>query len=596
MSLHLPTTRKEMQARGWSEADVILFSADAYIDHPSFGMAVISRVLEAEGLRVAIVPQPSWHGDLRDFSRLGRPRLFFGISPGAMDSMVNKYTAARRLRHEDAYSPDGQHSLRPDMPTVTYTDCLRRLYPDVPVVLGGVEASMRRLAHYDYWQDRICPGLLAECDADVIVWGMGEKPMSEIARRLTAAVDTYHPALHYNEQGEGCITRETFRDVILGADAVQQTVWTSNEKPIDALQLSSYEECLSNGKAHAANFRIIEEESNAMHPRRIVQQTKGTWMVCEPQYPPLTTAELDAIYDLPFTRLPHPKYNGHRIAAYEMIRHSVTLHRGCFGGCAFCTISAHQGKFISSRSKESIMREVEAITHMPDFRGTISDLGGPSANMYRMGGRDKRLCENCRKPSCLHPQICKNLLIDHRPLTDLYKSALAIPGVKHCFVGSGVRYDMILHDNDDDVLNAASMAYARQLIVHHVSGRLKVAPEHTADHVLYLMRKPSFMLFRRFKSLFDNICLRAGLHQQLIPYFISSHPGCEDADMDMLAKETRGMGYKLEQVQDFTPTPMTLSTETWATGIHPYTMKSIYSAKTEQAKARQRQYFFWWKE
>ena len=591
---HLPTTRKEMEQRGWEEADVILFSGDAYIDHPSFGVAVISRVLEAEGLRVAIVPQPSWHGDLRDFRRLGRPRLFFGIAPGAMDSMVNKYTAARRLRSEDAYSPDGRHDMRPDMPTIVYTECLRRLYPDVPVVLGGVEASMRRLAHYDYWQGRIRPSLLADCDADCLIWGMGEKPITEIARRLLDAIEDYHPALHYDDCGNACITRDVFREAICGN--VPQIVWKSDEMPEgDAISIASYEECLRNHKAHSANFRIIEEESNAMHPRRIVQQTGGGFFICEGQYPPLTTEELDAIYDLPYTRLPHPKYNGHRIPAYEMIRHSITMHRGCFGGCAFCTISAHQGKFVASRSKESILREAEAITRMPDYRGTISDLGGPSANMYRMGGRDRSLCERCRKPSCLHPRVCPNLLVDHRPLTDIYTSVAAMPNVRHCFVGSGVRYDLILHKNNDEALDKASMDYAKQLITHHVSGRLKVAPEHTCDHVLNLMRKPSFRLFHQFKALFDRICRGEGLKQQLIPYFISSHPGCREQDMAQLAEETRGMGYHLEQVQDFTPTPMTVSTETWATGLHPYTGESVYSAKSDDEKQKQRQYFFWWK-
>ena len=618
----LPTTRKEMELRGWDCADVILFSADAYVDHPAFGAAVIGRLLEAEGLRVCIVPQPDWHGDFRDFKKLGRPRLFFGISPGCMDSMVNKYTAARRLRSEDAYSPDGRHDLRPEYPTIVYTDILRKFYPDVPIVLGGIEASLRRVMHYDYWQERFRPSILCDCDADLITYGMGEKPTLELVRLLVEAINNCHPLLHYDENGEPCITRQLLREV---AKELPQTValYTKEEIPggikADDIVLHSYEDCLKHPKLHAENFRHIEEESNKMHAQRLLQETacnsqivnsklsncKSLWVVVNPPYPPLTSEELDHSFDLPYTRLPHPKYNGKRIPAYEMIKFSVTLHRGCFGGCAFCTISAHQGKFIVSRSKESILREVKAITKMPDFKGYLSDLGGPSANMYQMRGKRLELCEKCKRPSCIHPAICPNLNGDHRPLLDIYRAVDALPGIKKSFIGSGVRYDMLLHDwkqssttegkVKDDALNHAAKEYTTELITKHVSGRLKVAPEHTSDAVLNIMRKPSFSLFRQFKSIFDQTCRKAGLRQQLIPYFISSHPGCTVRDMADLAAITKQMNYKLEQVQDFTPTPLTVSTTCWATGYHPYTMEKIFSAKTPEEKRRQNSFFFWYK-
>ncbi len=595
----LPTTRKEMDLRGWDRADVILFSADAYVDHPAFGAAVIGRLLEAEGLRVAIVPQPDWHGDFRDFKKLGRPRLFFGISPGCMDSMVNKYTAARRLRSEDAYSPDGRHDMRPEYPTIVYTDILRKLFPDVPIVLGGIEASLRRVMHYDYWQERFRPSILQDCDADLITYGMGEKPTLELVRLLNEAIEDFHPLLHYDENGDACITREVLREAV--TKMPHQIAFIRKQEDIpggikeDDIVLHSYEDCLKQPKLHAENFRHIEEESNKIHAQRLIQPTAGRYVVVNPPYPPLTSEELDRSFDLPYTRLPHPKYNGKRIPAYEMIKFSVTLHRGCFGGCAFCTISAHQGKFIVSRSKESILREVKAITKMPDFKGYLSDLGGPSANMYRMRGKRQEVCEKCKRPSCIHPAICPNLNGDHRPLLDIYRAVDALPGIKKSFIGSGVRYDMLLHDWKQEALNSAAREYTRELITKHVSGRLKVAPEHTSDTVLNIMRKPSFRLFREFKSIFDATCRKAGLRQQLIPYFISSHPGCTERDMAELAKLTREMDFKLEQVQDFTPTPLTVSTTCWATGYHPYTMEKIFSAKTPEEKRKQNSFFFWYK-
>lgn len=573
----LPTTKKEMQLLGWDVADIILFSGDAYVDHPSFGAAVIGRVLQSKGYRVAIVPQPDWHGDFRDFKKLGRPRLFFGISPGCMDSMVNKYTANRRLRSEDAYSPDGRHDCRPEYPTIVYTKILKQLYPDVPVILGGIEASMRRLTHYDYWQDRLRRCILCDSGADLLSYGMGEKTIVRIAQELS----------------EGRQVSD-LRDL-------PQTVFLAHKNDIpggigdDDILLHSHEECLQNKKAEAENYRHIEEESNKMHAQRLIQQVGNLYAVVNPPYPPMTTEELDASFDLPYTRLPHPKYKNKRIPAYEMIKHSVNLHRGCFGGCAFCTISAHQGKFVVCRSKQSIMNEVKEVVKLPDFKGYLSDLGGPSANMYGMHGRNLKACEKCKRPSCIHPAICPNLNTDHSQLLDIYHAVDALPEVKKSFIGSGVRYDLLLHESQDEKSNEAARQYTRELICRHVSGRLKVAPEHTADEVLRLMRKPSFTLFERFKRVFDRINREENLRQQLIPYFISSHPGCREEHMAELAVLTKRMDFHLEQVQDFTPTPMTIATETWYTGYDPYTLEPVFSAKTQREKLAQRQFFFWYK-
>jgi uncharacterized radical SAM protein YgiQ len=591
----LPTTRKEMELRGWERADVILFSGDAYVDHPSFGVAVVGRILEACGLRVCIVPQPDWHGDLRDFKRLGRPRLFFGISPGCMDSMVNKYTAARRLRSEDAYSPDGRHNMRPEYPSIVYTQCLRSLYPDVPVVLGGIEASLRRVAHYDYWQDRIRPSILVDSQADMITYGMGDKVNVELVRILESFMATYDESLEYDPvTGEALMTRQAFRKAVIETLALPQSVTLADkvEATDDDIVLHSYEDCLKNPMMHAENFRHIEEESNRMHASRLIQKTGDTYVVVNPPYPPLTTEEMDYSFDLPYTRLPHPKYNGKRIPAFDMIKFSVNMHRGCFGGCAFCTISAHQGKFIMNRSKESILKEVEQITKMPDFKGNLSDLGGPSANMYMMQGKNLKPCEACKRPSCIHPKICPNLNGDHRPLLDIYKAVDAMPGIKHSYIGSGVRYDMLLHDWKDEALNKAAQDYTHELITKHVSGRLKVAPEHTEEHVLHLMRKPSFALFHQFKSIFDRINNRAGLRQQIIPYFISSHPGCTMKDMQNLSQETRAMRLDTDQVQDFTPTPLTVATTIFATGYHPYTMEKVFCEHDPEEKKKQKSFFF----
>ncbi|MDR1524016.1 MAG: YgiQ family radical SAM protein [Tannerella sp.] len=568
----LPTTKKEVELRGWDGLDVILFSGDAYVDHPSFGAAVIGRVLEARGLRVAIVPQPDWRGDYRDFTKLGVPRMFFAISPGAMDSMVNHYTANKRLRSDDAYTPDSRPGMRPDYPSIVYSKILKKLYPDVPVVLGGIEASLRRLAHYDYWQDKLLPGILADSPADLLVYGMGEKPVTELVRLLDKGAPF-----------------QNLRNI-------PQTVYISEnvtEEP-DDIVLFSYEECLKDKLKQAKNFKIIEEESNKCRSSRILQRTGNRIIAVNPPYAPVTVKELDAWYDLPYTRLPHPKYRNKVIPAFEMIRFSVNIHRGCFGGCAFCTISAHQGKQIVSRSSESILKEVEKITQMPGFKGYISDLGGPSANMYRMNGRDERLCRDCKKPSCLYPYVCKNMVTDHTPLLELYRKSAEIPGIKKIFVGSGIRYDLLLHKSGSETFDNASRQYIETLITNHVSGRLKVAPEHTEKNVLQVMRKPPIELFEKFKTLFDKINAERDLNEQLIPYFISSHPGCTETDMAELAVKTKKMNFHLEQVQDFTPTPMTLATEIYYTGFHPYTLEKIPCARTTAEKLAQRRFFFWY--
>ena len=573
----LPTTKKECELRGWDELDVILFSGDAYVDHPSFGSAILGRILEANGYRVAIVPQPDWHGDFRDFKKLGRPRLFFGVSPGAMDSMVNRYTANRRMRSEDAFSPDSRHDMRPDYPSIVYTQILKKLFPDVPVALGGIEASLRRISHYDYWKDELRKCILCDSGADLILYGMGERSIVELA----------------NAFAEGKTMDEIHE--------MPQVAFYCKEKDIpggfkdDDIILHSHEECLHNKKGQAENVRHLEEEANKMHAQRMIQEVDGKYVVVNPPFPLMTTEELDAAFDLPYTRLPHPKYKGKTIPAYEMIKFSVNLHRGCFGGCSFCTISAHQGKFVVCRSKESILKEVKKIIAMPDFKGYLSDLGGPSANMYGMHGKNQKACEVCKRPSCVNPQICPNLNTDHSKLLKIYHAVDALPGIKKSFIGSGVRYDLLLHKSKDEKVNQAAREYTRELITKHVSGRLKVAPEHTSPEVLKFMRKPSFDLFYEFKRIFDKINKEEGLNQQIIPYFISSHPGCHEEDMAELAVITKGLDFHLEQVQDFTPTPMTISTETWYTGYDPYTLEPVFSAKTQKEKLAQRMFFFWYK-
>ena len=575
VSLYLPTSVKEMKILGWDHVDVVLFSGDAYVDHPSFGAAVIGRTLQHAGYNVAIVPQPNWQDDLRDFKKFGRPRLFFGISPGAMDSMVNHYTAARRRRSDDAYTPGGRHGARPDYPSIVYSKILRDLFPDVPIILGGIEASLRRLSHYDYWQDRLRPSILCDAEADLLLYGMGERTIVEIARKIENGAEV-------ND-----LTSVMQTAVLLPASDIP-------DPDAENIILHSYEECLNNKRFQSENFKHIEQQSNRYAGATIWQKTGKKAVKVNPMLPPMTTEEIDASFDLPYTRYPHPRYKGKVIPAYEMIRHSVNMHRGCFGGCAFCTISAHQGKFIASRSKESILREARQVTQMDDFKGYISDLGGPSANMYGMRGRNIEACKKCMKPSCLHPKPCPNLNTDHGQLLDIYHAVDSIPGVKKSFIGSGVRYDLSMHHTDNPEIDKTNRRYNEELIEKHVSGRLKVAPEHTSAQVLEIMRKPDFALFHEFKKIFDRTNRHAGLNQQLIPYFISSHPGCREVDMAELAVETKDLNFHLEQVQDFTPTPMTVSTEIYYTGIHPYTGEKIYTARTEEEKKSQRKYFFWY--
>ncbi|MCM1401375.1 MAG: YgiQ family radical SAM protein [Bacteroides sp.] len=574
-SLYLPTSVKEMKAPGWDHVDVVLFSGDAYVDHPSFAAAVIGRTLQKAGFNVAIVPQPNWQDDLRDFKKFGAPRLFFGVSAGAMDSMVNHYTAARRRRSDDAYTPGGRHGARPDYPTVVYSEILHKLYPDTPIVLGSIEASLRRLSHYDYWQDRLRPSILLDAPAHLLIYGMGERTIVDVARGL--------------EAGKSIEELATLPQTVS-----LQTLDTMPAADDNNIILHSYESCLANKRHQAENFKHIEQQSNRFEGATLWQPHGNRVVRVNPMLPPMTTAEIDASFDLPYTRYPHPRYKWKTIPAYEMIRHSVNMHRGCFGGCAFCTISAHQGKFIASRSKESILHEVTRVTRMDDFKGYISDLGGPSANMYAMQGKNLDICRQCVKPSCLHPKPCPNLNTDHAPLLEVYRAADSIAGVKKTFIGSGVRYDLSMHSTGNAVVDRTNAIYNRELIERHVSGRLKVAPEHTSPQVLSIMRKPDFKLFHEFKEIFDRVNKSCNLKQQLIPYFISSHPGCRETDMAELAVETKNLNFHLEQVQDFTPTPMTLATEIYYSGIHPYTGEKVYTAITPEQKKAQRKYFFWY--
>ena len=584
----LPTTRKEADLRGWEQMDVVIFSGDAYVDHPSFGAAVIGRLLEAEGLRVAIVPQPNWQDDLRDFKKMGRPRLFFGISAGCMDSMVNKYTAAKRFRSEDAYSPNGKHSMRPEYATTVYSNILKKLYPESAVVIGGIEASMRRFTHYDYWQDSLKKSILVDSKADILVYGMGEQPITSLAHSMQELLAT---------TGKEFITASEAREI---AKETRQTGYMARREDIlfdetGDKMLASHSECLKDKAKQAANFLVIEKESNKVNAKRLLQETGEGLVVINPPFPTMSTEQLDHSFDLPYTRLPHPKYKGKRIPAYDMIKHSVNIHRGCFGGCAFCTISAHQGKFIVNRSERSIIREINEIAKMDDFKGYLSDLGGPSANMYMMKGKNSALCAKCSRPSCIQPKVCPNMDIDHSALLELYRKVDALPCIKKSFIGSGVRYDMLLHRSGEIKKDEASDRYTEELIKNHVSGRLKVAPEHTNESVLKLMRKPSFKQFHDFKRIFDKINQRHNLRQQIIPYFISSHPGSTIESMAELAAETRQLNFHLEQVQDFTPTPMTMATEMYYTGINPETGENVYVARSMHDKEAQRRFFFWYK-
>ncbi|WNJ17516.1 YgiQ family radical SAM protein [Pontibacter sp. G13] len=574
----LPITMKEVEMRGWDELDVVLFSGDAYVDHPTFGTSVIGRIVESAGFRIGIVPQPNWRDDLRDFKKMGKPRLFFAISGGCMDSMVNHYTANRRKRSTDAYTPGGQAGFRPDHTTATYSKILKELYPDVPVVIGGIEASLRRVTHYDYWADRLMPTILESSQADLLVYGMGEQAL----RQILALADKGVPI-------------SSMRDIPQTAFLQDPAEPTPNPANWEEVELASHEVCLQDKKAFAGNFKIVEQESNKTKARRINQMVRGSKLVINPPFPTMTELEMDASFDLPYTRLPHPKYKKRgAIPAFEMIKFSINMHRGCFGGCSFCTISAHQGKFIASRSQESIMKEVEQVVNMPDFKGYISDLGGPSANMYRMKGKVQSICDRCSSPSCIHPVVCSNLDTSHKPMTELYRKVDEHPKVKKAFVGSGIRYDLLTETYNKQADESVD-EYLEQVVTRHISGRLKVAPEHTSENTLKIMRKPAFKHFHAFKKKYDKINKQNDLNQPLIPYFISAHPGCQEADMANLAAETKDMGFKLEQVQNFTPTPMTVATVIYYSGYHPYTLEPVFTAKTEHEQQNQHKFFFWYK-
>jgi uncharacterized radical SAM protein YgiQ len=574
----LPTTKKEVDLLGWDELDVILFSGDAYVDHPSFGAAVIGRVLENEGFRVAIVPQPNWQDDLRDFRKLGKPKYFFGVTAGNMDSMVNHYTATRRLRSDDAYTPGGKAGFRPDYPTIVYSKILKEIFPDVPVVIGGIEASMRRLTHYDYWKDKLEPSIILSSGADMLIYGMGEQPLRELLRHLSAGIPF-----------------SSLKTIPQTAITISQNELLPVEKKWKDITLNSFENCLKDKKLFSDNFVKFEKESNRIESARLTEPSGNLKVIINPPYPPMKEEDADRTYDLPYMYLPHPRYNKKEdIPAYEMIKYSVNIHRGCFGGCSFCAIAAHQGKQIVSRSERSIIKEIEKIAGLPDFKGYLSDLGGPSANMYRMKGKEMKLCINCSRPSCIWPAVCANLSTSHKELTGLYRKVDNIVGIKKSFIGSGVRYDLLFSEWNKNA-GRDEGEYLEELITKHVSGRLKVAPEHTSPHVLSYMRKVPFGLFRKLKKRFDNIKTRHDLRYELIPYFISAHPGCTDADMQDLVKEVKSMGIKPEQVQDFTPTPMTLSALMYYTGNDPYSGKKVYVARNIEEKRKQKEYFFWYR-
>ena len=563
-----PTSVKEVEALGWDYIDVIFFTGDAFVDHPSFGTACIARWLQKFGYRVAVVPQPNWKDDLRDFRKLGAPRLYFAVNSGAMDSMVNHYTAGKRLRHDDAYTPDGAFGRRPDYAVTVYTGILKKLFPDIPVVIGGVEASLRRLTHYDYWQDRLLPSVLVDSGADWLCYGMGERAMLELTRAIEAGRSARQmealPQLAFLRSGEA--------------------------KVKDALVLHPFEECVSDKKAFAENFHLIETHANMMHPQTVIEPVGGGYVRVNPPYPPASTEEMDSYWDLPFTKLPHPRYKGRRIPAYDMIKFSIITHRGCFGGCNFCTIAAHQGKVIQSRSEESILSEVRALVQMPSFKGNISDLGAPTANMYGMGGKDASICARCIRKSCLSPNMCANLNHSHWNLLSLYSKISKVKGIKHAYIGSGIRYDLFI--GPQGFLDSGSKEYMTELVKEHTCGRLKVAPEHTGSNVLALMNKPSFKLFEVFHKEFDRIVEQNSLHCKLVPYFISSHPGCTMADMQRLASNPALKGIWMEQVQDFMPTPMTASSVMYCTGLDPRTLKPVFVERDPERKKAQKSQFF----
>ena len=564
----IPTSIKEVRNLGWDYIDVIIFTGDAFVDHPSFGTAVIARWLQKHGYRVAVVPQPNWRDDLRDFKKLGAPRLYFGVNAGAMDSMVNHYTASKRLRSDDAYTPDGRAGQRPDYAVTVYTKILKEIYPDVPVVIGGIEASLRRLTHYDYWQDALKPSVLVESGADWLCYGMGERPMLELTKAIEAGRNLNDirkiPQLGFYMDGR-CRQK-------------------------DAVILHSFERCNKDKKAFAENFHIIETYANMLHQPTLVEPVGQGFVQINPSYFPAAETEMDSFWDLPFTKLPHPRYKGKHIPAFEMIKFSVNTHRGCFGGCSFCTIAAHQGKFIQSRSESSIIKEISALPSLPGFAGNISDVGAPTANMYGMKGKDSELCSKCRRKSCLFPSPCKNMNRSHERLLKLYDKISHVKGIRHAYIGSGIRYDLFL--DEKGFVDETSLPYMRELILEHTSGRLKVAPEHTEDSVLKLMSKPSFKLFERLRQEFDHIVAGSGRKCELVPYFISGHPGCGMREMRSLASKPALRGLYMDQVQDFTPTPMTASSVMFYTGLDPKNLDNLFVERDIEKKREQKSFFF----
>ena len=589
----IPTSAKEVQALGWDYIDVIILSGDAFVDHPSFGTAVIARWLQKWGYRVAVVPQPNWRDDLRDFRKLGAPRLYFGVNAGAMDSMVNHYTASKRLRHDDAYTPDGKAGARPDYAVTVYTKILKDLYPDIPVIIGGIEASLRRLTHYDYWKDCLMPSVLYTSGADYLCYGMGERPMLELTkgienrwnRRRMEAI----PQIAFYHTGKYKAPEEDSRSSASLRDPVRANA-PERESSSGVVVLHSFEECQKDKYKFAENFHWIEQHANMMHPDTIIEPVGNGYVQINPPFPVATTEEMDSFWDLPFTKLPHPRYKGKRIPAYDMIKFSVNTHRGCFGGCNFCTIAAHQGKFISSRSEASILKEVRELNKLPDFAGNISDVGAPTANMYGMHGKNQEICAKCKRRSCLYPARCPNLNCDHTRLLDLYHKIDSTKGIRHSYIGSGIRYDLFL--TEKGFVDESSRPYLKELILDHTSGRLKVAPEHTEDHVLQKMGKPSFCLFERLRKEFDGVNREAGTHVGLVPYFISSHPGCTQKDMERLASHPALKGIWMDQVQDFTPTPMTTSSVMYYSGYDPRDLKPVFTERDMDRKRKQKSFFF----
>jgi uncharacterized radical SAM protein YgiQ len=551
----LPMTRAEALARGWNEVDVVIVTGDAYIDHPSFAMAILGRVLEAAGYRVGIVSQPDWHS-CEAWREFGRPRLFFGISAGNMDSMINHYTANRKVRNDDAYSPGGEIGRRPDRATLAYCQRAREAYKGIPVIAGGVEASLRRLAHYDYWSDKVRRSILLDSKADLVVFGMGENAIVEIAQRL--------------ERGE---TIKQLRDM----RGIAYALGASEKPPETALVLPSYEAVSTDKMEFSEATRMIHHETNPFNARQLVQQHGNQWVVCNPPQHPISQEAMDRIYGLPYTRRQHPSYTK-PIPAHQMIKDSVTIMRGCFGGCTFCSITAHQGRIIQSRSKESILREIESMTRDKEFKGVVSDIGGPTANMYQMRCTRPEVEAVCRRQSCVHPKICKLLGVDHQPVIQLMREARAVPGIKKVLVASGVRMD----------LARSSPEYIRELTTHHVGGHLKVAPEHVDPGVLDRMRKPANDDFEFFTDQFRDASAEAGKKQYLIPYFIASHPGSDIDAMIELALFLKRNGYKPDQVQDFIPAPMDVATSMYYTGIDPFSKKPVYVSKALKDRKLQR--------